>query len=82
MDGVLADFEAAFREIELQLFGEDVPPPPEQPETRAAEEEKSDTPRRRASDKAPPATTAPAESGEAEEALPAPVLTRRKLDRV
>ena len=50
MDGVLADFESAFREIEVRLFGEDAPPP-EQPEVRAAEEERSETPRRRASDR-------------------------------
>lgn len=80
MDGVLADFEAAFREVELRLYGEDPPPPPEQPESRAAEEESSDQPRRRASDKA--AETAETEnSGNGEGAAPR-VLTRRKLDRV
>jgi hypothetical protein len=80
MDGVLADFEAAFREVELRLFGDDVPPPPEQPEARAAEEEKSEAPRRRASDQ-PPATPPAAEANEAEEPV-ARVMTRRKLDRV
>jgi hypothetical protein len=84
MDGVLADFEAAFREMELQLFGDDAPPPPEQPETRAAEEEESDTPRRRRTDAeeaAAASTAAVAEPPEAEE-VPPRVLTRRKLDRV
>lgn len=51
MDGVLADFESAFREVEVRLFGEDTSPAPEQPEARASEEEKSDTPKRRASDR-------------------------------
>jgi hypothetical protein len=40
MDGVLADFESAFREIERRMYGEDVPPPPELPEARAEEEER------------------------------------------
>lgn len=79
MDGVLADFEAAFRDVELRLFGDDVPPPPEQPETRAAEEENEDTPRRRASDKVEQTTTG--DGGEADE-VPPRVLTRRKIDRV
>ena len=82
MDGVLADFEAAFREVELSLFGDDVPPPPEQPETRAAEEERSETPRRRASDKAaPPPAVETDDSAEVTD-VPPRVLTRRKLDRV
>jgi hypothetical protein len=83
MDGVLADFESAFREVEQRLFGVDAPPPPEQPETRAAEEEQAQTPRRRASDKE--VENSPAQDVvdalDAEEAPPR-VLTRRKLDRV
>lgn len=80
MDGVLADFETAFREIEQRLFGDDAPPP-EQPETRADEEEQSSKPRRRASDKAAArqATEDPSRTGDAESPR---VRTRRKLDRV
>lgn len=83
MDGVLADFETAFREVEQRLFGVDAPPPPELPESRAAEEEQSEKPRRRASDKAVVSTPEhepvdPPAAGE----LPPRVLTRRKLDRV
>ena len=40
MDGVLADFESAFREVERRMYGEDIPPPPELPEARAEEEER------------------------------------------
>lgn len=69
MDGVLADFESAFREFEVRLFGEDAPPA-EQPEARAAEEERGETPRRRASDR---------REGETPSAQ---LQTRRKLDRV
>jgi hypothetical protein len=79
MDGVLADFETAFRDVELRLFGDDAPPPPEQPESRAEEEESSETPRRRASDNA--VAVAEPEDGDAG-ATPPRVLTRRKLDRV
>lgn len=78
MDGVLADFESAFREMEVRLFGDEVPPPPDQPEARAAEEEKSAAPRRRAADN-PAAGEAP--QAETKEAA-SRVLTRRKLDSV
>jgi hypothetical protein len=82
MDGVLADFETAFLDVEVRLFGEDEPPP-EQPEARANEEEEAKTPRRRASDK--PAQPEGAEKGgapnaRADEAVALP--NRRKLDRV
>jgi hypothetical protein len=42
MDGVLADFDRAFREVELRLFGDEIPAPAQEtPEARAAEEERS-----------------------------------------
>jgi hypothetical protein len=83
MDGVLADFETAFREVEVRLFGDDEPPP-EQPEVRALEEDKAKAPKRRATDK-------PVEPNQADDAQAAvnarPNETgappsRRKLDRV
>lgn len=77
MDGVLADFESAFREVEVRLFGEDVPPP-EPPEVRASEEERAAAPRRRASDKAAPADPNAADPADDGTVVP----TRRKLDRV
>jgi hypothetical protein len=77
MDGVLADFESAFREVEVRLFGENAPPP-EPPEVRASEEERAAAPKRRASDKPAPAEPTPADP--ADDGTVAP--TRRKLDRV
>jgi hypothetical protein len=79
MDGVLADFESAFRETEVRLFGDEIPPAPEQPEARAAEEAKSAAPRRRASDNQVAAGEDPAPEVEG---APPRVLTRRKLDSV
>jgi hypothetical protein len=38
MDGVLADFTSAFREIETTLFGSIAPPPAEEPETEEEEQ--------------------------------------------
>lgn len=70
MDGTLADFDAAFRDVEVRLFGDDAPPPPDQPETRASEQERAEIPQRRASDQ-------PADD---ETGGVAP--SRRKLDRV
>ena len=70
MDGVLADFDTAFREVEVRLFGDDTPPTPDQPEARASEEEKAELPKRRLSDQV------------ADEDEGVVVPTRRKLDRV
>jgi hypothetical protein len=70
MDGVLADFEQAFREIEVRLFGDEIPPAHETPEARANEEEKA-------------ALQRPAALGLAADDEEVPqVPTRRKLDRV
>jgi 5'(3')-deoxyribonucleotidase len=77
MDGVLADFESAFREIEVRLFGDEIPPPPEQPEARAAEEAKAEVPRRRRATDQPEPAQQPADEEEGPR-LP----TRRKLDAV
>ncbi len=74
MDGVLADFDRAFRDVEVRLFGDEVPPPPEQPEARAAEEAKADRPKQRVSDRD--------ESQEPDEDGAPRMPTRRKLDRV
>ena len=81
MDGVLADFEAAFRSVELQLFGDALPPPPEQPEKRAQEEDHLRAPTRRESD--PPSPEgAVADQAVAAAEEPPRLPTRRKLDRV
>ncbi len=77
MDGVLADFESAFREVEVRLFGDDIPPAPEQPEARAAEEAKATAPKRRANDRG---GGEPPQEGHENEEPWAP--TRRKLDKV
>jgi phosphoglycolate phosphatase-like HAD superfamily hydrolase len=93
MDGVLADFESAFREVEVRLFGDETPPPPEPPEVRATEEARAASPRRRATDRAaraaaaqgeaPQGGTAQAEAAQGEAAEDASMTpTRRKLDRV
>jgi hypothetical protein len=71
MDGVLADFEQAFREIEVRLFGDEIPPAHETPEARATEEQKAAAQRLAA----PPTPAADEDEGP-------PVPTRRKLDRV
>ena len=70
MDGVLADFESAFREVEVRLLG-DAAPLPEPPEVRAAEEERGAG-----------RDAEGAEAPSAETVDEARVTTRRKLDRV
>lgn len=75
MDGVLADFESAFREVEVRLFGDEVPPAPEQPEARAAEEARAESPKRRATDLDEPASND-------DEIVTPRIPTRRKLDSV
>ena len=79
MDGVLADFETAFRDVEVQLFGDEAPPAPEQPEARAAEEE-------RAAKRDAERAEAPSAEEETAAKAGAPdeprVTTRRKVDRV
>jgi hypothetical protein len=69
MDGVLADFDRAFRQVEVRLFGDEIPPPHESPEVRAAAEEKLRESSRGA-DVAEP------------KAVADPVPRRRKLDKV
>jgi hypothetical protein len=70
MDGVLADFERAFREVEVRLFGDEIPTPPyEPPEVRAVEEAKQ-------------RESSPDPDGPAPKPASDPVPRRRKLDQV
>ena len=85
MDRVLADFEQAFREVEVRLFGEEIPPAHETPEARATEEEKAARGQRpeAGGQGAGPQAVAPQRSVPDEQDDEVPhVPTRRKMDRV
>jgi hypothetical protein len=88
MDGVLADFEQAFREVEVRLFGDEVPPAHDSPEARASEEEKARA-RYQSSVVGHREVPSPGREGRGQkselggqDAEPGPAPTRRKLDRV
>jgi hypothetical protein len=90
MDGVLADFESAFREVEIRLFGEDDPPRVDEPEARAETEAKGASAVESAeeAESAEKAEGAPFDSAQGKEAQREPgaevarVPVRRKMDKV